>query len=258
MKVILNCDPVALTHHLQYSWKSTLFSFHLKVANISTPSAKDRPPKNDGSPAQPSQTTRSTSWKSAFCTRNTCHRPTETRSHSSWVWPTHRSSPGSRTDGPSSRGIWRRWRRTWSLSRKFRRRHCRNWCPWRTWKTLTVARGPFLPVSPREPSHSPLPHPEAKPQTSSQRRMRKSRWTIKSRPLFSEKGIFHNFCTDSAEELDMQAKVSVSLIFNLLKGPLRSDVQIEDMAEGIRFHKIWEMLRDKWYSIKTATCVCTF
>lgn len=36
----------------------------------------------------------------------------------------------------------------------------------------------------------------------------------------------------------MQAKVSVSLIFNLLKGPLRSDVQIEDTAEGIRFHKI--------------------
>lgn len=64
------------------------------------------------------------------------------------------------------------------------------------------------------------------------------RWTIKSRPLFSEKGIFHNFCTDSAEELDMQAKVSVSLIFNLLKGPLRSDVQIEDTVEGIHFHKI--------------------
>lgn len=206
---------------LYYKLKIHFLFFHFQVANILTPLAKDRPPKNDESPAQHSQTIKSTSWRNAFCIKNTCHPPTETRSRSSWVWPTRRSSPGSRTDGPSLKEISRRWKRTWSRSRKSHRRHCKNWCPWRTSTTLTVALGPFRPVFPREPFHSRRPHREAKPQTSFRRRTRKLRWTIKKTgPRFQNRAFFTTFCTDvwTAEELEMQGTISVSLILNLLKG----------------------------------------
>ena len=103
--------------------KVTLALFHssslcsslpFKVASTSTLSDRGRHRKRGESRGRPSRTTRSTNWRRGFCTRSTSHRPTETRSRSSWGSPTRRSSPGSRTAGPNSSGTWRRWKRTWS------------------------------------------------------------------------------------------------------------------------------------------------
>ena len=64
-------------------------------------SAREPPRRSVGSLERPSPITKSTSWRSASCTRSTCPRPTGTRLPSSWAWRTRRSSRGFRTGGPS-------------------------------------------------------------------------------------------------------------------------------------------------------------
>lgn len=64
-------------------------------------SVREPPPRSDESLGQLSLITKSTSWRSASCTRSICHRPTGTRSRSNWAWRTRRSSRGFRTAGPN-------------------------------------------------------------------------------------------------------------------------------------------------------------
>lgn len=164
---------------------SPLIVFNWQVASTWTRSASGRCQKSGGSRARPSPTTRSTSWRSASCTRSTSRRLTAIRSRSSLASPTHRSSPGFRTDELSSKETWRRWRRMSSRWRRFLLRRCRNSCLWRT--SMMRREAQLRSHRARRPQHTASEsslshhlHLEAKPQTSSLKRTKRSRWTIET------------------------------------------------------------------------------